>query len=308
MDDLLTRQYKDHVPGAGSRDRASSITVRKLEYPITEHCNLRCIHCDHASPLLRPWCVNVQQYRQDLEAAAQVLHAQEFCVLGGEPLLHPDLLRLLSIAREVRIGDKITLVTNGTMLHKVESDLWKMIDTLWLSVYPGVKLRPSLEDLHGICSDNGVALDVHRTSSFTRRLLYRKNPNPESVAWIYERCKLAHEWSCYSIYVGRFFKCSPAPFMQQRLALNNIAFHAPADGVSLHDNPFLRNDIEQYLLSNCPLEACAYCLGSSGFDVPHRQLRKQEILDVHGADQEEIESMIDRALDTGPLVEILPYR
>ena len=61
--------------------------------------------------------------------------------------------------------------------------------------------------------------------------------------------------------------------MSSWLALHKIDFDSPAsDGVALHGNPALQQDLERYLESASPLAACSYCLGSSGQAVTHRQL------------------------------------
>src|SRR5689334_13886640 len=106
--------------------------VRSVEYPVSQHCNLSCAHCDHASPLLPAKFADVGQYERDLERLSRVLCAEEFRLIGGEPLLHPDVLRLLEIARASGIAASITLVTNGLLLRSAPPALWELIDTLWL--------------------------------------------------------------------------------------------------------------------------------------------------------------------------------
>lgn len=276
---LRTQSKKISFRGNTDTKMLDPILVRSVEYPITEHCNLRCIHCDHASPLLPHRFIDPDQYHRDLEAIAPALHTQEFNVLGGEPLLHPELLELLSLTRTSGVTDSITVVTNGTLLHKAPAQMWKLIDKLWLSVYPNVNIRLSLEAIRQLCIENSVLLYVRRTSSFGQRLIDLKNDDSRCVQWIYDRCKLAHEWRCYSIYAGRFYKCSPAPFTQHRLAMRGIVFDGRTDGISLHGNRALRDDLENYLRSMRPLAACSYCLGTSGFDVPLRQLKRDELLE-----------------------------
>lgn len=154
--------------------------VRSVEYPIVEHCNLSCQHCDHASPLLPKRFANLDRYSRDLDALSPVLHAQEFRLLGGEPLLHPDLLDFLSVARKSQIANTITLVTNGTLLHQAPSELWKLIDRLWVSVYPrvisGWESTLSRGDARkaGSCSTSGV-FQRFVTPSLTSETLTRRS-------------------------------------------------------------------------------------------------------------------------------------
>ena len=109
-----------------------------VEYNLTEHCNLSCYLCDHASPLLPKKFAVVEEFVRDLEALSQVFHSTQLRIVGGEPTLHPELLRFLSEARRIGIADNIVLLTNGVQLHRMPVELWGLINDLWISVYPGV--------------------------------------------------------------------------------------------------------------------------------------------------------------------------
>jgi hypothetical protein len=130
--------------------------------------------------------------------------------------------------------------------------------------------------------------------SFRQTLINTKIEDRHRLQKIYDDCKLAHQWSCYTIYVGRFYKCSPAPFMAGWLKQHNIQFdNRDHDGVSIHNNPWLRDALQAYLNSRKPLRACSYCLGSSGFDFPHRQLKKKDINAALGRADGPVAALID---------------
>ena len=130
------------------------------------------------------------------------------------------------------------------------------------------------------CAESGVVLDLRRISTFRHTLINVRNPDAQIVRRVYDNCKIAHVWRCYTIYDGRFYKCSPAPFMERRLALRGVVVDNREDGVSLEGNPDLRQQLDDYLRSTHPLPACSYCLGTSGLEFPFRQLNKQERLEA----------------------------
>jgi organic radical activating enzyme len=269
------------------------ISVKAVEYPITEHCNLSCAHCDHASPMFDTRFADVEDFRRDVNAAARAVHADEFLVIGGEPLLHPRLLDFIEIARESNISRGVTLVTNGTLLHTANPRMWTMIDKLWLSVYPKVESRIDLDAVTRTCTEHGIVLDRRNTKFFRQTLINTKIDDPDVVQTIYDHCALAHEWHCYTIYLGRFYKCAPAPFMKARVRMRGEDLDDSADGVAIHGEPDLAERIREYLDDTRPLAACTYCLGSSGRYYRHRQLNKREVLEAIARDDGPVETLID---------------
>jgi organic radical activating enzyme len=142
------------------------IRRRSVEYNLTEHCNLRCRGCGHASPLLPEKFAALAEFRTDLEALAGLFHSDELRIVGGEPLLQPQLLEFLREARRIGVADRIILYTNGVLLHQASAELWQSIDELYLSVYPGVRRRLDESECARLCRENGVKLTVYKPAHF----------------------------------------------------------------------------------------------------------------------------------------------
>jgi hypothetical protein len=280
-------------------EAATSDKIRRkaAEYNVVEHCNLKCALCDHSSPLLPRKFADLESFRADLRVLSSVLHLDELKLLGGEPLLHPDLVSFLQVARESGLAERITLVTNGVLLHRADPKIFDWIDMLWISTYPGVKIRADLTALRKLAQERGFRLRLKAIAAFRQTALNSRNGNDALVSRIYRSCHLAHVWSCHTIHEGRYFKCSPAPFLQPRMALRGTAVdNRPRDGVAIHGNPMLRSDLERYLASAEPLEACFYCLGSVGREFPHRQLDRPGLLAERDAAHESPGELIDTRL------------
>jgi hypothetical protein len=112
---------------------------------------------------------------------------------------------------------------------------------------------------------------------FRRTLLDVRTEDPEIVASVHARCELPWKNFCHTIRNGRYYKCSPAPFLEDRLMRLGIVYeHGEADGVSIANSGDLLAKLEAYLSASAPLKACEWCLGSSGPQLPHRQLSRGE--------------------------------
>jgi len=247
-----------------------------VEYNLTEHCNLSCYACDHASPLLPRKFATVEDFARDFEALADVFHSKQLRIVGGEPLLHPQLFDFLKEARRIGIADAIVLITNGVLLPQMPDQLWELIDQLWVSVYPGIKSKFDEEKYTEICKARDIRLEVWRVDKFYRTIINDRIEDPALVKKIFQECKMVSEYSCHTVHEGRFYKCSVAPFMGPRLALRGVDFNNyETDGISLHNNPTLYEDIDRCLNGPTPLAACSFCLGTSGPLVAHRQANRQ---------------------------------
>jgi organic radical activating enzyme len=253
------------------------IRRRTVEYSLTEHCNLSCYNCDHASPLLDTKFASLEEFSRDVRALAKVMDLQVLTLIGGEPLLHPQILDFIRIGRESGIAEKIVIRTNGVLLHTMPDEFWQLIDILRISLYPGVKQRLSKEDLKAKCERFSVDCDVYeRIAQFDRTVINTAIKDPTLVRGIFRECKMAHEWECLSLHDGMLFRCSVAPFMDKRLKRLGIDFDSNAtDGVRVADNPRLYEEVEAALTTRDPLKACTYCLGKSGPVLEHRQLNRE---------------------------------
>lgn len=103
-----------------------------LEYlvlNILDHCNLRCKGCDHFACVADPYNVSYETIHRDLDRLAEIFHGDyimKIAVMGGEPLLHPELLKILKDVRKHFPYTTIRLTTNGLLLLKQGEEFWRV--------------------------------------------------------------------------------------------------------------------------------------------------------------------------------------
>lgn len=260
------------------RDDRGKILREAVEYSLVDHCNLRCAGCDHSSPHLPKRFADLNAFAADLEALSQHLHVRTLRLVGGEPLLHPELERFASVARETQIADQLMLWTNGLLLHKVSTCLLESFDIIHVSVYPGVTVQADLPSLARTLEVKGTRLTIAPVTRFQHQVLNDRVEDPRIVRRTYLRCKEAHSLSCHTVSNGRYYKCAKSALLEPRLASTGInVVNRPYDGIALHDNPNLASDLRRYLLSTEPLVACSWCLGTDGKSFRHHQLDQQAL-------------------------------
>src|SRR5262245_27405170 len=112
------------------------------EVNVVHHCNLTCRGCFHLSPVFKKHYVTAESMQADLTCLAKYYHAGSVRLLGGEPLLHPDLLGMIAAARASGVSRRVVIVTNGLLLSKMPDVFWRAVDKVRISSYPGKHMTP----------------------------------------------------------------------------------------------------------------------------------------------------------------------
>ena len=88
-----------------------------LEIPIVKHCNLNCRYCSHMANLEDEYFVDMGSFLRDIERMKELFdEIPTIRLLGGEPLLHPDIISLVNCVRNFYPRADIKIATNGTLL------------------------------------------------------------------------------------------------------------------------------------------------------------------------------------------------
>ncbi len=140
-----TEQPADHLRyGLGHGSRAalsttsacapSSARSRRpiVVWNITRTCNLRCVHCyadSHAQ--IYPGELDWDQCCRVIDDLA-AYHVPALLFSGGEPLLHPQLPKLLE--RATKSGLKVTISTNGTRITREYAALFKELGVAYVGI------------------------------------------------------------------------------------------------------------------------------------------------------------------------------
>ena len=95
--------------------------TRSLTIAITAYCNLRCTGCRYGRDFMPnaqlPW-----ELARDLLTDAKQAGVEYVRLYGGEPLLHPDLPKM--VAHCVKIGLRVYVTTNGILLREKVDELY----------------------------------------------------------------------------------------------------------------------------------------------------------------------------------------
>lgn len=152
-----------------------------VEYHLVDSCNLNCAGCSHYSSLIDDKIyVPLDKIIKDLTLLKDKIsdNLKWLRLLGGEPLLHPNIIECLLKIRELFPNTKISIVTNGILLKSMKQEFF---DTCL-----NYNVELCITD-YGIIKNLGsLMVEINKSGVRTR---YYKNPN----IWHYQHIRLTPE-------------------------------------------------------------------------------------------------------------------
>ena len=231
-----------------------------LEYHVADHCNLNCKYCTHYSPLV-PNAVftDFEQWKMDLMQLKQYIDdIGVIRILGGEPLLNPQLPQFVEMTRRLFPKTIITVVTNGMLLDRISQELvdvmQRTISFFHISYYPPFEEKADAVKRFLVEKEIGFTMSP-LIAKFNKTQILEKNPDEE----FFYSCFQA---TCTCIHQGKLAPCY-APFTTKYF---NEAFgkNLPVDeGIDLYAEDNTTYDMKLKLLY--PLERCQYCIGGKEY-------------------------------------------
>lgn len=118
----------------------------ELEIHLVDHCDLQCNNCNHFSPLASPFFITKKDFKNQLNLIKERLPSiKVLMLLGGEPFLHPNLIELCQIARDLFPDIELKILTNGIILNNYDEKKIKKLENLNINIniskYPNQKYK-----------------------------------------------------------------------------------------------------------------------------------------------------------------------
>lgn len=174
-----------------------------IEYHVADHCNLNCKGCLHFAPLVKqdkfPIFDNV---KRDLTKLKSIIpYIDTIRILGGEPLLNPELIHYLKMTRQIYPLAEINIVTNGILLQNENDTLMSALKKysigVDISVYP--PMFDKIDDIVSRISSKGI------TVTCTKPITEFFCPLDELTG--HAKFTSEHHCTCPNLYDGALYVC-----------------------------------------------------------------------------------------------------
>ena len=221
-----------------------------LEFHVADHCNLNCKACEHYSGLVKePRFTDLKSFTRDLERLHEFIDDIGFIrILGGEPLLNPELSRRLYPLAAIYV------VTNAILLPKMPEEFFATLRecnaAIFISFYP--PLESKMLAIKKLLEKNRVPFAI---SPLNKTFTVKQTLQPHDQATeIFLQCVQAN---CHNVYDGKIAAC----FLPFTTKYFNAYYEKdlPEDGaLDLYDSDLTTEKLKAHLLM--PFERCRYCV------------------------------------------------
>lgn len=232
----------------------------KFEVHITEHCNLNCKYCNHFSPIAKEEYLSLEEYKSDLKRLSDLFGGtmQQIKLLGGEPLLHPQITEFITATRHYFPDGEIKILTNGTLLPKMKDEFWRICsETGTIVYYTKYPIKLDTETISQQASKYNVPLEIFNMEDNIKTLIHEPidlEGKQNAVKNFYDCYRSNY---CITLKHGKIYTCHRAAHMHllNEYFGENILLDE-RNGVDIYKAQ-TGQEILEYLTK--PIPMCAYC-------------------------------------------------
>jgi len=238
-------------------------SLRVVVISLVEHCNLNCWGCDHYAPLAEESFLSIDEFERDLNRLAELANKgggiSRIELLGGEPLLHPDIHKFTEITRKYFPQTRIEIFTNGILLVKQPDVFWENCRNnrivIKVTKYP---IKINWDIIRSKTQAMNVKLvfsgDTETVTKTSYHIPFDTNGSQNSRI-NFLNCYHAND--CIELYHGHLYTCTIIPHAKHfSKAFGKKLHECETDSINIYDAHDMR-EILEFLAR--PVLFCRYC-------------------------------------------------
>ena len=236
---------------------------RELDYValhITDHCNLNCAYCSVFCGMVdKPSFPDTERTLNGIARLRQIYdNVLVFRILGGEPLLNNEWIRIALYIRELFPLADVEVVTDGLrILHLSDRELYLMKNnriSFDISYYPVI--GKEIDDIHQKLNEYNVVHYITQENEFFSKLYCFSHPGEPNHN--YQVCRM--KFMCMNMYEDRLAVCHALIGLERarEFIAPEIADTIQSYWVDLTQEGLTANQIRTLL--DRPMPICQYCV------------------------------------------------
>ena len=191
---------------------------RNLIYPLVlilhlaDHCNLNCAGCNHYSPLASERFCDMKELERNMQKLTMVQQIfGRIVLLGGEPLLNPDIIQVFRIIRSYMPDVEIRLITNGLLLPKMPADFFDAC--IKYNILVSITCYPMMYDykkLETLCYGKGIKWQIQGYRAYGWKLFLLDETAKGSCL----NCLSCFQSKCLTLAGSRIYICPQVAYIE----------------------------------------------------------------------------------------------
>jgi organic radical activating enzyme len=229
--------------------------LKYLEIHLVDHCNLNCKGCGHFSTLSPPSFLSLTEFENDLKQLKKHIdRIGQLRLMGGEPLLHPKWIQFFNIARDTYKDSRLSLVTNGILLPKINKN--KLVTLKKLNVEVQItfysELHQDIKEYTRILNSSEITFEIEEKTDFNKHLnLYETHSDRDAI----RNCR--NKNYCPALKNGKIYQCSGLANFEIFKNHYSLKSFPIASGYNIYNNDANYNSIINFIDTPDPL--CCHC-------------------------------------------------
>lgn len=225
----------------------------EYEFPLSSHCNLNCQMCTVFSPIAEKSFLCMESFYKDLLRMSQLFGSRNiwFRMVGGEPLLHPQITEMMLLSRKLLPEALISITSNGLLAKKMQAEFYAVArdrNIVFLnSPYPPV----DADDIVAFMRQLGI-ISFKTVRKFNSRKLPLDLAGKQDAKVNFGSCG----YRCNFILNGRLSRCFyPLVVGHFNKKFGQDLKTTENDFINIHDHD--STEIMKFL--QLPIDFCRYC-------------------------------------------------
>jgi MoaA/NifB/PqqE/SkfB family radical SAM enzyme len=257
----IIRLLQIHSINKSSNKRLKKRKTLNLSVHLVDHCNLNCIGCDNFSCIADEKYHSVLSLENDFKRIYELADGciEAISLLGGEPLLHPELIAILNIAGNYFSQSNLRLVTNGILLSKQENIFWETCKNnnikVMITKYP---IDLPFKEIEKKAKMHGTILEYYGNTGTKLKQMHKMPLNLEGTEDKQKSFKLCYKSNtCIMLDEGKIYTCATIPYIKyfNKQFGTNLEV-STEDYVDIYD---VKNIDEVFDFLCKPMPFCRYC-------------------------------------------------
>lgn len=232
-----------------------------LHIHLTDHCNLNCKGCDNFSPLSPEVFADISVVEEDCARISELSDGKvgEIQLLGGEPLLHSQVIDFMAIVRKYFPTVPTKMITNGVLLLKQKAEFWEACRRnnieIVVTKYP-VKINH--EAIENKAKEEGVKFSFYGSTAEIEKNMQCMPidlSGTQNACDSFLRCSAANR--CIAMDNGKIYTCTTIPYIKYFNAhFNKNLPVSEKDYIDIYKAKSI-NEILKFIAK--PMPFCRFC-------------------------------------------------